>query len=175
MIEQIRYRPGEFDAATWAVNGEKLCTFNDGKIQNRSSCFDQKSKNCDNAVIPLKKGKFEYVTAVHTSMNGIAGDVFIFNQGYIRGDNAQPQCGDSILETTTPIVLTIILGIICVIFIALFVLKKCGKSVICCNQNLRQDQQNMTRLNYDISGTEISGTLNAPLMNGTHTQENPPV
>jgi len=157
MIEQKRYRPDEFDTSTWAENGEELCTFYDGKITNRSSCFDQKSKNCDNAVIPIKKGKFYYVTAVHTSVNGRVGDVFLFIHGYIRGDDALLQCGDDTWEAISPIVLPIISGIFGLISGLLLALIK--KSVNCCYQISKPNQQNMTMIE-----NEISGTLNARLL-----------
>ena len=156
-IETKRYRPDEFDTTTWAENGEELCTFYDGKIKNRSSCFDQESKNCDNAVIPMKKGKFYYVTAVHTSANGIASDVFIFIHGYIRGDNALLQCGDNTWEAISNIVLPIIFGVLGLILGLLLVLMK--KSVNCCYQIFKPGQQQMI-----MDGNEISGTVNAPLM-----------
>ena len=157
MIETKRYRPDEFDTTTWAENGEELCTFYDGKITNRSPCFDQKSKNCDNAVIPIKKGRFYYITAVHTSVNGRASDVFIFIHGYIRGENALLQCGDNTWDAIKTIMLPIIIGILGVILGLLLASMK--KSVNCCYQIFKpgQQQMNMDR-NY------VLGTVNAPIM-----------
>lgn len=160
-IETKRYRPDEFDTATWAENGEELCTFYDGKIKYRSSCFDQKSKNCDNAVIPMKKGRFYYVTAVHTSVNGRAGDVFIFIHGYIRGDNALLLCGDNTWDAISNILLPIILGVLGLILGLVLALIK--KSVNCCYQISKPNQQNMTMIE-----NEISGTVNARLINGAN-------
>lgn len=156
MIETKRYRPDEFDTTTWAENGEDLCTFYDGKIKNRTSCFDQKSKNCDNAVIPMKKGRFYYITAVHTSVNGRASDVFIFIHGYIRGENALLQCGDNTWDAIKIIMLPIIFGVVGLILGLPLALMK--KSVNCCYQIFKPSQQKTT-----MNGNEISGTVNARL------------
>ena len=139
-VEIRRYEEDEFDKSSWESKGDLLCSYRNGVIEELNSCYDQKTTNCDHDTIPLKKGTFYYVIAVHTKKNSYPGDVFLFNVGYRRGEMALEECGDNFWEvhrTTLILIISVLSAILLTSLIFLAVMKR-GK---CCDIFIKPNQQ----------------------------------